>query len=231
MDASLLEQISLIEFEEKIMKITFIKTSALLASLVLVGCQNSPAGSQLNDGSERSAADSCLDGQDLNAEHVDISACPSIPNYPERAEMAGRGMVSLGAWELGTTSTGEYYKYGSLTSESEEPRKLVYGGGEAEVDDVNLSCWAAGYYRLRAILQNPPSEYVALVEAGFQSRFFQFQTDLRNGPTGFMQISSYMDHLVKWVTVVDEDGTCIEPTLEKFTNYAASELSRRGLTE
>ena len=69
-----------------------------------------------------------------------------------------------------------------------------------------------------------------LKDAGFQYRFFQFQTDLRNGPTGYKAISSFEDHLVKWVAVVDAQGVCTkQPTLAKFKAYAASELKRRNL--
>ena len=83
--------------------------------------------------------------------------------------------------------------------------------------------------RLRRILQNPPAEYVALHKAGFQYRFFQFQSDLRNGPTGYKKISSFEDHLVKWVTVINAQGVCEQPTLSKFRDYARAELTRRKL--
>jgi len=70
---------------------------------------------------------------------------------------------------------------------------------------------------------------VALHKAGFQYRFFQFQTDLRNGKTGYMKISSFEDHLVKWVTIVDAKGVCKQPTLTQFRDYAKGELTLRGL--
>ena len=174
--------------------------------------------------------DRCLDGQDMDAEDVDVSGCPAIPSIPAEA-LLGKEKVSLGAWEIGTTADGETYKYGTLSAPSTNPRVLSYDGGEVAVNAENLECWAKGYYRLRKILQDPPAEYVALYEAGFQYRFFQFQTDLRNGPTGFKKISSFQDHLVKWVTVIDAKGKCEQPTLAKFRDYAKSELTKRGLPQ
>lgn len=174
--------------------------------------------------------DDCLNGQDMDAADVDVSKCPAIPSLPEEAEMNGKA-VSLGAWELGTTKDGDTYKYGSLSKPGTTPRTLKFmeGTGTTEVNDLNLECWAKGYYRLRKILQDPPAEYVALHKAGFQFRFFQFQTDLRNGATGFKSIASFQDHLVKWVTVISTKGVCQQPTLSKFRDYAKAELERRGL--
>lgn len=174
--------------------------------------------------------DDCLDGQDMDAADIDISRCPPIPALPEDAEMNGKS-IGLGAWELGTTAEGDTYKYGKLSSPKSNPRTLSFmeGGGSTEVNQENLDCWAKGYYRLRKILQDPPAEYVALHKAGYQFRFFQFQTDLRNGPTGFKQISSFQDHLVKWVTVISKTGQCQQPTLSKFKAYAAGELEKRGI--
>ena len=174
--------------------------------------------------------DRCLDGQDMDAADVDVSGCPPIPSIPADAPL-GKEKVSLGAWEMGTTADGETYKYGTLSAPSTNPRILSYDGGSVAVNAENLECWAKGYYRLRKMLQDPPAEYVALRDAGFQYRFFQFQTDLRNGPTGYRQISSFQDHLVKWVTVVDEKGACEQPTLTKFRDYAKSELKKRGLPQ
>ena len=175
--------------------------------------------------------DNCLTGQDLNAEDVDISHCPVLPVEPSSINLGKTSQViDLGAWELGQTSTGEAYKYGSLSEPNgKEPRILSYEGGSAPVNEGNLICWAKGYYRLRAILQNPPADYVKLRDRGFQVRFFQFQTDLRNGPTGFKEITSYMDHLVKWVTRIEPNGTCVQPTTSKFQKYLTAELVRRGL--
>jgi hypothetical protein len=173
-------------------------------------------------------ADNCLGEQDLNALEVDVTNCPALPSSPQPAAMGDTDVqVELGAWELGKTVDGENYKYGSLTNGT--PRVLEFDGGSSEVNQLNLTCWAKGYYRLRKLLKNPPADYITLREAGYQVRFFQFQTDLRNGRTGFLQISSYMDHLVKWVTVITEDGVCIEPTLEMFETYLAKEIQRRGL--
>lgn len=172
--------------------------------------------------------DGCLDGQDMDAEDVDISLCPPIPNAPASAPMNGK-KIDLGAWEMGTLSNGETYKYGSLSAATTNPRMLKYDTGEIAVNDGNLTCWAKGYYRLRKMLQTPPAEYVALHAAGFQYRFFQFQSDLRNGATGYKAISSFEDHLVKWVTVIQKDGTCTQPTMAKFKDYAAKELKRRNL--
>ncbi len=164
--------------------------------------------------------DNCLQGQDLNAEDVDVSRCPALPVEPSS--------IALG--ELGQTATGETHKYGSLSEvNGTEPRVLSYEGGSDVVNEGNIVCWAKGYYRLRALLQNPPADYVKLRDRGFQVRFFQFQTDLRNGPTGFKEIASYMDHLVKWVTRIDADGTCVQPTTAKFQKYLTAELKRRGL--
>lgn len=179
----------------------------------------------------RFTADNCLDGQDMSAEDIDIKNCPPIPNSPQSARLGNTGdLISLGAWELGQTADGEVYKYGSLSSfNGSEPRILSHDAGNSLVNEGNLECWAKGYYRLRKILQNPPADYVRLRGAGYQVRFFQFQTDLRNGPTGFRQISSYMDHLIKWVTVIDTNGTCVQPTLGRFQNYLTNELERRGL--
>lgn len=176
--------------------------------------------------------DNCLAEQSLDAEDVDISLCPPLPALPEAIQLGTtRHEISLGAWELGQTAEGERYKYGSLSDSSDRPRLLTFYGEEAftTVSESNLSCWAKGYYRLRKILQDPPQDYLKLHAAGFQQRFFQFQTDLRNGPTGFRKISSYRDHLVKWVTVIDEDGVCQQPTLSQFQAYLTAELERRGL--
>lgn len=170
-------------------------------------------------------ADNCIDGQSLYAEDIDVSNCPEIPSDPNSVALGNtRKMIDLGAWEIGTTAEGETYKYGLLYG-----NVLSFDGGETTVNEDNITCWAKGYYRLRKILQNPPADYVKLHSAGFQVRFFQFQTDLRNGSTGYMQISSYMDHLVKWVTVIQEDGTCVQPTLRKFNAYLKAEIARRGL--
>ena len=174
------------------------------------------------------SADKCLDGQDMDGADVNVSTCPAIPELPEDAPM-GNVKVSLGAWEIGTTADGETYKYGELSAPGMTTRTLTYDGGSTAVNAQNLECWAKGYYRLRKILQNAPAEYVALKNAGFQFRFFQFQTDLRNGATGYKAISSFQDHLVKWVTVISAAGVCQQPTLTKFRDYAKSELTRRGL--
>ena len=173
----------------------------------------------------------CIDGQDLNAEDVDISHCPAIPSEPTSASLGQTTqIIDLGAWELGQSADGATYKYGTLSEPiGKEPRVLSYEGGSAVVNEENVTCWAKGYYRLRKILQNPPADYVKLHDKGFQYRFFQFQTDLRNGPTGFKDITSYMDHLVKWVTRIQPDGTCVQPTSEKFQKYLTGEIKRRGL--
>lgn len=172
--------------------------------------------------------DRCLDGQDLDADDVDISACPEIPTIPAGVKL-GKETIGLGAWELGQTSEGDTYVYGQLSAPGTNPRILSFEGGSVAVNAENLECWAKGYYRLRRILQDPPAEWLALKNAGFQYRFFQFQTDLRNGPTGYREISSFQDHLVKWVTVISAQGVCQQPTLEKFRTYAKKELERRGL--
>jgi len=176
----------------------------------------------------KGAEDHCLDGQDMDAADVDVSACPAIPSIPADAPM-GKEKINLGAWEIGTTADGDNYKYGTLSAPTTNPRILSFDGGTVAVNAENLECWAKGYYRLRKILQDAPAEYVALHKAGFQFRFFQFQTDLRNGPTGYTKISSFQDHLVKWVTVINAKGVCQQPTLSKFRDYAKSELTRRGL--
>jgi len=176
----------------------------------------------------KAVEDRCLDGQDMDADDVDVSGCPPIPSIPAEA-LLGKEKVSLGAWEIGTTGDGETYKYGTLSAPSTNPRVLTYDGGSSEVNAENLECWAKGYYRLRKMLQDPPAEYVALHKAGFQYRFFQFQTDLRNGPTGYREISSFQDHLVKWVTVISAKGVCEQPTLSKFRDYAKAELKTRGI--
>lgn len=173
-------------------------------------------------------ADNCLAGQDMDAEDVDVSHCPPLPEYPEGVKV-GSEMVSLGAWEIGTTASGETYKYGGLTASEGGPTILSFEGGTTEVNAGNVLCWSKAYYRLRKILQDPPREWLALRAAHFQYRFFQFQTDLRNGSTGFKKISSYQDHLVKWVAVITTTGVCQQPTLSKFRSYAAGELTRRGL--
>jgi hypothetical protein len=184
----------------------------------------------LNAFAQEYTADNCLDGQDLAAADVDISHCPALPAAPEAAPLGETGiMISTGAWELGQTAEGEVYKYGSLNEPGNEPRVLSYAGGTTTVNEGNITCWAKGYYRLRKVLQNPPADYITLRNAGFQVRFFQFQTDLRNGPTGFREITSYMDHLVKWVTRIEPDGTCVQPTTGKFQEYLTQELIDRGL--
>ena len=176
--------------------------------------------------SSKPPEDRCLDGQDMDAADVDVKTCPAIPDAPDTTPM-GKDTIDLGAWEMGTTADGDTYKYGSLTGSN--PRKLKFDGGTVAVNDKNLECWAKGYYRLRKILQTPPAAYVALHKAGFQYRFFQFQTDLRNGATGYKEISSFQDHLVKWVTVITASGVCQQPTLSKFRTYAKDELKSRGL--
>lgn len=176
---------------------------------------------------------SCLNGQDLNVVDVDITACPPIPNRPETAFG-----FSMGSWELGATSLGHFFKYSDLTEKEGQPgvRFLTYYDDSQEgliyapVDQVNLNCWAKGYYRLRHYLKTPPAEYMALYSAGYQTRFFQFQEDLRSGQTVFNRITSYQDHLVKWVTLVKPNGTCVQPTLDDFKKYARCELKRRQIS-
>ena len=116
----------------------------------------------------------CIDGQDLNAEDINISNCPSLPNEPTSVELGKSGlMIDLGAWEIGQTAEGQTYKYGSLSdANASEPRILTYEDGKTTVNDGNITCWAKGYYRLRKILQNPPADYVKLREHGFQVCFF-----------------------------------------------------------
>jgi hypothetical protein len=175
-------------------------------------------------------ADNCLDGQDMDAADVDVKSCPEVPSMPAKAPMGAEGTkVDLGAWEIGTTAEGATYKYGSLSKPGTTPRVLNFDGGSSEVNAENLECWAKGYYRLRKILQDPPAEYVALKKAGFQYRFFQFQTDLRNGSTGYKKVASFEDHLVKWVTVIAKDGTCQQTTRAAFRDYSKSELTKRGI--
>lgn len=191
------------------------------------------AGSEL-DGGDASlvawTADNCLEGQNMDALDVDISRCPALPQYPRPATLSSGEQVSLGAWELGTTSNGETYKYGGLSpADGGGGTILTFEGGSAPVNEGNLVCWAKGYYRLRKILQDPPREWLLLRGWGFQFRFFQFQTDLRNGATGFRKITSYQNHLIKWVTVISQTGECQQPTLTKFRDYAKGELTRRGI--
>jgi hypothetical protein len=193
----------------------------------------------LNPNASLAPEDRCLDGQDLNAPDVDVSKCPAVPTAPAKAMFMNNPKlkVDLGAWEIGTTGDKVNWAYGSLSAASTDPRILTWrsdvnmSNGATPVNAQNLECWAKGYYRLRAMLQNPPAEYVALRKLknptdpnGFQYRFFQFQTDLRNGATGFKAIASFQSHLVKWVTVVNKDGTCDQPTFSKFQKYAAAEL-------
>lgn len=177
--------------------------------------------------------DRCLDGQDMDGADVDIKACPELPAAPDDVVIgkAAKDAISLGAWELGTTADGDTYKYGSLSAPGTNPRTLKHDTGSVAVNAQNVECWAKGYYRLRKMLQNPPAEWMALRKAGFQYRFFQFQTDLRNGPTGFRAITSFQDHLVKWVTVISASGACQQPTLTKFRDYAKAELTERGLPQ
>jgi hypothetical protein len=184
-----------------------------------------PEGPQVDP---NGSPDKCLDGQDMDAADVDVSKCPPIPSIPADISSAGK-KTSLGAWELGTSAEGENYVYGTLSDPASSPRTLTFDGGTTTVNKENLECWAKGYYRLRKILQAPPAEWVTLRDKGFQFRFFQFQTDLRNGPTGYKGISSFQDHLVKWVTVISTKGVCEQPTLTKFKTYAKSELTRRGI--
>ena len=172
--------------------------------------------------------DRCLDGQDLDSADVDVSKCPAVPSIPADTPM-GKETINTGAWEMGTTADGDTYKYGTLSAPTTNPRVLTFDTGKVAVNAQNLECWAKGYYRLRKILQDPPAEYVALYNAHFQYRFFQFQSDLRNGPTGFKQITSFQDHLVKWVTVITAQGVCQPPTLKAFKDYAKGELTRRGV--
>jgi hypothetical protein len=231
---------------------------AVLVGLPLVGCTETvikkvpPAGEtpaeapppETTDGTEPAAPDAgpapkpkpvsqapedrCLDGQDMDAADVDVTKCPPIPSIPEEVPF-GKDAFDLGAWEIGTTSDGKTYKYGTLSAPGTTPRTLKYDGGSSPVDDKNLECWAKGYYRLRTMLQDPPVEYLTLRKAGFQYRFFQFQSDLRNGPTGYKAISSFEDHLVKWVTVITTAGVCQQPTLTKFRDYAKAELKDRNI--
>lgn len=175
-------------------------------------------------------ADNCLDGQSLDAADVDITHCPPIPDAPKSVKVEGKA-VSLGAWEMGQTAAGDTWVYGSLTLKDDGTATLAFDGGTAEVNADNVACWGKAYYRLRAILQDPPKEWLALKNAGFQYRFFQFQTDLRNGATGYKQISSFQDHLVKWVSVINKSGVCEQPTLSKFRTYASKELTTRGLPQ
>jgi hypothetical protein len=185
--------------------------------------------------------DACLNGQDMDAEDVDVSLCPEIPSAPAEA-LIGTTKVSLGAWEMGTTAKKDNYKYGQLSAPGKNPRSLQYCTDDTcamtasvDVNAENLECWAKGYYRLRKILQDPPVEYLELRKSrtgapqGYQFRFFQFQTDLRNGPTGYRKISSFQDHLVKWVTVINAQGACEQPTLTKFRDYAIAELKLRKI--
>lgn len=189
------------------------------------------AGAQTDANTAVYTEDNCIDGQSLNSSDIDISRCPVLPAEPTAAPFGTTGQtIDLGAWELGQTAEGSTYEYGSLSEPNgTEPRVLIYEGGSSVVNEGNITCWAKGYYRLRKILQNPPADYVKLRDHGFQFRFFQFQTDLRNGPTGFKEITSYMNHLVKWVTRIEPDGTCVQPTSEKFQNYLTGELKKRGL--
>ena len=173
--------------------------------------------------------DRCLDGQDLNAADVDISKCPELPTAPETVPYGKSDEFDLGAWEMGTLTNGQTYKYGTFSLPGVSPRTLKYDGGSAEVNQGELDCYAKSYYRLRKILQDPPVEYITLRKAGFQYRFFQFQSDLRNGPTGYKAISSFEDHLVKWVSVISKAGVCTAPTLQAFIDYSKDELDTRGI--
>lgn len=206
---------------------------ALLLSLPACAADEEPLEPSCFEGGcdEPAALENCLTGQDLNAADVDISTCPALPTYPASAFFGDTGdSVGLGAWELGQTAEGETYKYGGLSTDDEGVVTLSYGGGSTVVNEINLECWSKGYYRLRAILQDPPENYAALRDAGFQGAFFQFQTDLRNGGTGFRRISSYRDHLIKWVTLIDQDGVCDQPTLQEFVDYVDGELERRDIS-
>ncbi|MEK6628751.1 MAG: hypothetical protein AABY53_09005 [Bdellovibrionota bacterium] len=203
-------------------------SKVLLVTLLLVSFQSQ---AQSEDSQPLYSENNCIDGQDLNSEDINISHCPVLPSEPASIALGqSTQVIDLGAWELGQTADGETYKYGALSEPKvNEPRSLIYEGGSSVVNAENITCWAKGYYRLRKILQNPPEDYVKLHGKGFQFRFFQFQTDLRNGPTGFKEIASYRDHLIKWVTRIEPDGTCVQPTLNKFQKYLTDEIKKRGL--
>jgi len=179
--------------------------------------------------SSKAPEDRCLDGQDLDGADVDISKCPALPSIPASVPYGKTDSFDLGAWEIGETANGDTYKYGTLSAPSTNPRVLTFDTGSVPVNAMNVECWAKSYYRLRRILQDAPIEYLTLRKAGFQYRFFQFQSDLRNGPTGYREISSFEDHLVKWVSVISPDGVCQQPTLSKFKSYAAAELKKRNI--
>ena len=140
--------------------------SVLLVLSIQAGAQDSAPQIVFNE-------DNCIDGQDLNADDIDISNCPALPSEPADAPLGGTDkVINLGAWELGQTAEGETYKYGDLSPvNGTEPRVLSYEGGSTVVNDGNIECWAKGYYRLRKTLQNPPADYVKLRDAGFQVRF------------------------------------------------------------
>jgi hypothetical protein len=178
---------------------------------------------------EVDAAEHCLDGQDIDSSEVDISGCPELPRSPDSASLGIDGeRVGLGAWELNMSNEGDTFVIGSIGEHDPDSDTWTFAG-RTQVDEANITCWAKGYYRLRKILQDPPADYVTLSEAGFQGSFFQFQTDKRKPGWGYPGISSYKDHLVKWVTIVEDDGSCSPPTLQEFKDYAAGEVARRGL--
>lgn len=177
------------------------------------------------------AAETCLDGQDLDSAEMDISQCPQLPSSPDSSVLGiGGERIRLGAWELNMSNEGDTFVIGSIGEHDEETDTWTFAG-RTDVDEANITCWAKGYYRLRKILQDPPAAYVRLSEAGFQGSFFQFQTDKRKPGWGYPGISSYKDHLVKWVTIVEADGSCSPPTLQEFADYAAAELERREIPE
>ena len=177
-------------------------------------------------------ADNCIEGQDLNASDVDVTDCPSLPRSPQRATMkmddsGTTRNVSTGGWEMEVTQKedGEYDSY--VIAGMNDPTQTPIWDGAAHADMINYNCWSKGYHRLRALLQDPPQSYINLVNEGFYGSFYQYQVDRRIGATGFANgLTPYGDHLIKWVTTVERDGTCTQPTYSQFDQFAQALLRR-----
>ncbi len=85
--------------------------------------------------------------------------------------------------------------------------------------DMGLKCSVASALRFAAVMHNAPADLVPLLNAAtWEGRFFNWNDDYSH-PTHYLVntqagLWAWASHLIKWMSVTFDDGTCHLPTIE-----------------
>lgn len=90
---------------------------------------------------------------------------------------------------------------------------------DTEASTPGMICSVASAIRFAAILENPPTRLAQLRRTNtWDGRFFNWNDDFsQDGSSGSMRgarMWAWQDHLIKWMSQTNEDGSCELPTAE-----------------